>query len=320
MDIHIQKIPGVGMEFETMSYGPPVISIDVEDWPQSTWDRNLPVTDRAVDNTRLLLRLLREAEVRATMFVLGKLAERFPHVVKEIQTDGHEVACHGYGHLEIAQQSPDEFLADIRRAKDLLEQITGEKVKGYRAPDFSIDRSTIWAFDALVEAGFEYDSSVMPVRHPRYGIPDWPVLPVRVNLGRGNSILEAPLATFHALGINWPVGGGGYHRLLPGFASRYFARQAMRTAPFVFYCHPYEFDVQELKEIPHPVPLSVRLHQAAGRRWFERRFRSFVGCFGGQPMIDMLSSQAWSEFHLCSLHMDSSSTPGSHTTISNRQF
>jgi polysaccharide deacetylase family protein (PEP-CTERM system associated) len=297
--------------FENMSYGPPVISIDVEDWPQSTWDRNLPITDRAVNNTRFLLRLLREAEVEATMFVLGKLAERFPHVVKEIQADGHEVACHGYGHLEITQQSPDEFLTDIRHAKDLLEQITGEKVKGYRAPDFSMVRSTLWAFDALVEAGFEYDSSVMPVRHPRYGIPDWPVVPVRVNLGRGNSILEAPLATFRAFGRNWPVGGGGYHRLLPGFASRYFARQAMPAAPFVFYCHPYEFDVQELKEIQLPLPLTVRFHQGAGRRWFAERFRSFVKCFGGQPMRDMLSSQPWSEFNL-SRYMDSSSTRGSH--------
>lgn len=300
---------------EAMSYSPPVISIDVEDWPQSTWDRSLPITDRAVDNTRRVLRLLRETEVRVTMFVLGKLAERFPQVVKEIRADGHEVACHGYGHLEITQQSPDEFLADIRRAKELLEQITGEKVKGYRAPDFSIVRSTLWALDALVEAGFEYDSSVMPVRHPRYGISDWPVVPVRVNLGRGNSILEAPLATFHALGINWPVGGGGYHRLLPGFASRYFARQVMRAAPFVFYCHPYEFDVKELKEIPLPVPLSVRLHQGTGRRWFEQRFRSFVRCFGGQSMHDMLSSQQWSEFHICSLNSDSSSKPGPHSDV-----
>jgi len=302
-----------------MSYSPPVISIDVEDWPQSSWDRNLPITDRAVENTRRVLRLLREAEVRATMFVLGKLAERFPHVVKEIQADGHEVACHGYGHLAITQQSPDVFLADIRRAKDLLEQITGEKVTGYRAPDFSIVRNTLWAFDALVEVGFEYDSSVVPGRLPRYGIPDWPVLPVRVHLDRGKSILEAPLPTVRALGRNWPVGGGGYHRLLPGFASRYFARQVMISAPFVFYCHPYEFDVQELEEIPLRVPLTVRLHQGAGRRWFEQRFRSFVRCFGGQPMHDMLSSQPWSEFHLRSLNSDSSSKPGPHSEVPCKQ-
>jgi polysaccharide deacetylase family protein (PEP-CTERM system associated) len=302
-----------------MSFGPPVISIDVEDWPQSTWDRNLPITDRAVENTRRVLCLLREAEVRATMFVLGKLAERFPHVVKEIQADGHEVACHGYGHVEIAQQSPDEFLHDIRRGKDLLEQITGEKVKGYRAPDFSIVRKTLWAFDALAEAGFEYDSSVVPVRLVRYGIPEWPILPVRVNLGHGNTILEAPLATFHALGKNWPVGGGGYHRLLPGLVSRYFARHVMSATPFVFYCHPYEFDVQELEEIPLPIPLSVRLHQGIGRRWFEQRFRSFIGCFGGQRMQDMFSTRQWPEFDLRTLSAYSYSKPAPISGIHSRQ-
>lgn len=119
---------------ETISYGPPIISIDVEDWPQSSWDRNLPITDRAVENTRRVIRILRKANVRATMFVLGKLAERFPCVVKEIRADGHEVACHGYGHVEIAHQSPDEFLAGICRAKDLLEQITGEKSKDIVRP------------------------------------------------------------------------------------------------------------------------------------------------------------------------------------------
>ena len=298
---------------ETISYGPPVISIDVEDWPQSTWDRNLPITDRAVENTRRVLRILREANVRATMFVLGKLAERFPHVVKEIQADGHEVACHGYGHVEIAQLSPDEFLSDLRRAKDILEQITGEKVKGYRAPDFSIVRNTLWAFDALAEAGFEYDSSVVPVRLVRYGIPDWPIQPVRVRLADGRTILEAPLATVQWFGRNWPIGGGGYHRLLPGFVTRYCANQVLSAAPFVFYCHPYEFDVHELTQIQLALPLRVRLHQGVGRRWFERRFQSFMRCFGGQRMQDLLASQPWSEFDLRSVNREPLLQPAPHS-------
>ncbi|MDC8447737.1 MAG: polysaccharide deacetylase family protein [Nitrospira sp.] len=303
-----------------MSYGPPVITIDVEDWPQSTWDRSLPITERAVKNTRRVLQLLGEIEVRATMFVLGKFAERFPQVIKEIQADGHEVACHGHGHLEIGRQSPKEFLADVRRSKDLLEQIIGMQVRGYRAPDFSIVHDTLWALDVLAEAGFEYDSSIVPARLPRYGIAGWPVLPTRVRLNQGGSILEAPLATFQALGRNLPVGGGGYHRLLPGFASRYFARRIMIDAPFVFYCHPYEFDVYELREIPVRVPLGVRLYQGAGRRWFEQRFRSFVGCLGWQTMRDMLLSHSWPEFDPRSLTPDSLglgklSTPQS-TTVS----
>ena len=287
--------------FKAMSYTPPVISIDVEDWPQSTWDRNLPISERAAQNTHRLLQLLRETKVRTTMFVLGKFAERFPSLVKEIQADGHEVACHGHGHLEVGRQSPSEFLADIRRSKDLLEQIIGEPVKGYRAPDFSIVQDTLWALDILVEAGFEYDSSIVPARLPRYGIAGWPVLPVHVQLKHGGSILEAPLATFRALGKNWPVGGGGYHRLLPGFASRYFARTIMADAPFIFYCHPYEFDVHELSEISIPVPRTTRFYQGAGRRWFEQRFRAFLGAFGGQPLHDMLTSQAWDEFYVHSL-------------------
>lgn len=290
-----------------MNYSPPVISIDVEDWPQSTWDRNLPITERAVDNTRRVLRILRKAGVRSTMFVLGKLAESFPHVVKEIQADGHEVACHGYGHVEIAQQTPDEFLLDIRRAKDLLEQITGEKVLGYRAPDFSIVCKTLWAFDALAEAGFAYDSSVVPVRLVRYGIPEWPVGPTRVRLDNDRTIMEAPLATFHWLGKNWPVGGGGYHRLLPGFMSRYLARQVMASSPFVFYCHPYEFDIRELTELPFQLPFRIRIHQGAGRRWFERRFISFAGRFGGQRMDDLLSSQRWPELDLRAFYQSASS-------------
>jgi hypothetical protein len=196
-----------------------------------------------------------------------------------------------------------------------LEQITGEKVCGYRAPDFSVVPGTLWALEVLAEAGFEYDSSVVPGRFPRYGVPGWPVRPVRVRLGQSTSILEAPLATFCALGRNWPVGGGGYHRLLPGLASRYFARHVMRAAPFVFYCHPYEFDVYELKEIPLRIPFTIRLYQGTGRRWFEQRFRSFLRCFGGQPMHRMLSSQQWSEFHLHSLNLDSSFEPGLDSEI-----
>jgi len=291
----------------TLAYGPPVISIDVEDWPQSTWSQDLPITDRAAANTRRVLRLLGEAGVRATMFVLGKLAERFPYLVKEMQADGHEVACHGYGHVEIARLSPDQFLDDIRRAKDLLEQITGEPVKGYRAPDFSIVRNTLWAFDALAEAGFEYDSSVVPVRLVRYGIPDWPIQPARVRLRNGRTILEAPLATFRCLGKNWPVGGGGYHRLLPGCVTRALARRTMEIAPFVFYCHPYEFDVRELAELPFRLPLKVRWHQGVGRRYFETRFNSFVREFGGQSMQDLLTSRSWPEIELHTFGLSSPS-------------
>lgn len=281
---------------QALKFGPPVISVDIEDWPQSTWDRDLPITQRAAVNTRRVLHLLREASVRATMFVLGKFAEAFPEVVREIRAEGHEIACHGYGHVEIFKQSRKEFASDVWRSKDILEQILGERVGGYRAPDFSVVRQTLWALEVLAEAGFEYDSSIFPVRHTRYGIHDWPGAPVLVSLPGNQSITEFPIATLRWLGKNWPVGGGGYHRLLPGLMSRHFARSVMASAPFIFYCHPYEFDTLEFKELPMKIPFHIRLHQGLGRRWFMSRFKDFLHQFGGRRMQDLLSSRAWPKF------------------------
>jgi polysaccharide deacetylase family protein (PEP-CTERM system associated) len=285
-----------------LTFGPPVISVDIEDWPQSTWDRNLPITPRAAANTRRLLGLLSEANVRATMFVLGKFAEAFPEVVREIYREGHEIGCHGYGHIEIFNQSRQEFINDVRRSKDLIEQILGDPIKGYRAPDFSIVHHTLWALEVLVEAGFQYDSSIFPVRRPRYGIPDWPLDPVQVCLRSGDNITEFPIGTFQWLGKNWPVGGGGYHRLLPGFMSRYLARRVMTSAPFVFYCHPYELDPLEFDEISITIPLHVRLHQVVGRRRFLPRFKTFLKRFGGQPLEDLFLSRTWPKIKIDSFH------------------
>ena len=285
---------------QRLTCSPPVISIDVEDWPQSTWDRDLPITQRAAVNTRRVLSLLRKADVRVTMFVLGKFAAAFPEIVREMRADGHEIASHGYGHVEVFKQSREEFVNDVYCSKDLLEQILGERIRGYRAPDFSIVHHTLWAFEVLVEAGFEYDSSIFPIRHARYGIPDWPTAPVKVRLPRGKRLIEFPIATLRCLGKNWPVGGGGYHRLLPGCLSRYAAHHVMVSHPFVFYCHPYEFDTQEFQEIPLKLPLHIRLHQGLGRRWFTQRFTAFLHRFGGQRMEDLLASKVWPDFDLAS--------------------
>lgn len=285
----------------SLTHAPPIISIDVEDWPQSSWDRDLPITPRAADNTRRVLSLLDRAGVKATMFILGKLADRFPEVVREIDAAGHEVASHGYGHVEIFKQSREEFAADLRRSKDVLEQIVGKKVRGFRAPDFSIIRPSLWALEVLAEQGFEYDSSIFPVKRPRYGIPDWPLSPTRVLLPDGGKILEFPIASYRAWGKNWPVGGGGYHRLMPGSAGRWFARRVMESRPFVFYCHPYEFDPREFAEISVKVPLKIRLHQGLGRGRFEARFMDLIAQFGGCRMIDLVDGHEWPEFDLKTL-------------------
>jgi Domain of unknown function (DUF3473) len=174
-------------------------------------------------------------------------------------------------------------------------------VRGYRAPDFSIVRDSLWALEVLAEQGFEYDSSIFPVKRPRYGIPDWPLGPTRVLLPGGRTILEFPIASYRAWGKNWPVGGGGYHRLLPGSAGRWFARRVMRSRPFVFYCHPYEFDAREFAEIPLKLPLKVRLHQGLGRGRFRARFVRLIGQFGGCRMIDLVDGHDWPEFSLDAL-------------------
>lgn len=285
-----------------LTHQPPIITVDVEDWPQSSWDRTLPVTARAAKNTRHLLQILRSANVRVTMFVQGKFAEAFPDVVREIVSDGHEIASHGYGHVEIFEQSPREFRGDVRQSKQLLEQISGQAVVGYRAPDFSVLRQSLWALDILADQGFLYDSSIYPIRGRRYGIPDWPLSPTNVSLASGMTILEFPLGTYEFGGRRWPVGGGGYSRLLPGIASRTFARSVLTQRPFVFYCHPYEFDPQELKELELPVPLSVRLHQGLGRGRFERRFVRFLCEFGGWPVRE------WLQHNVVKQHVDADST------------
>lgn len=273
---------------------PAAISVDVEDWPQSTWDRSLPITERAARNTRHLLEVLDQLGAKATMFVLGRLAETFPDVVREMSAAGHEIASHGWGHEEVFRLSPAEFRDDLRRSKELLEDVTGAPVTGYRAPDFSIlDGNLHWALETLADCGFRYDSSIFPIRGRRYGIQGWPTSPVNVQLPSGRTLLEIPVATYHGLGRDWPIGGGGYFRLLPGVAARGAAARILRERPFVLYCHPYEFDPAEFREIEHRIPWKMRLHQGLGRGRFEGRFRRFIERFGSRTVWDLANSQLW---------------------------
>jgi len=257
-----------------------VITIDVEDWPQSTWDHSPNITPRAAANLERLLEILAEHRHTATMFVLGKFAETFPECVKRIAKEGHEIATHGHGHLQIFHQSPIQFREDVSRTKGYLEDLLGQPVVGYRAPDFSITRQTLWAVEILAELGFRYDSSIFPIRHSRYGIPGWPLRPVRVKLKSGQSIVELPIATLSCAGRCWPVGGGGYHRLLPWSVIKWaIVHNLRRQLPFVAYCHPYEFDANEFSELDVHIPLATRLHQGLGRRGFRAKFESMLASF-----------------------------------------
>lgn len=266
----------------------PILSVDVEDWLQSTWDRDAPIGEVARTNTLALLERLDRLDVRATMFILGKFAETFPDVVKEIMAAGHEIAAHGHGHREIFTQTRDQFREDIRRNKDFLEQLTGEQVIGFRAPDFSIVTATTWALEDLAEAGFLYDSSIFPVDGGRYGIPSWPLAPAVIRLAGGRSIIEFPITAYPLGGKNRPVGGGGYHRLLPGFVIRQVMSKVLDERPFVSYMHPYEFNPGEFAAMQAQVPWRVRLHQGLFRSRFGPRFDSYVKQFGGTTFREFL--------------------------------
>jgi polysaccharide deacetylase family protein (PEP-CTERM system associated) len=271
-----------------------VISIDVEDWPQSTWDHSLDITERAAQNTERVLDILARHGKTVTMFVLGKFAERFPDIVKRISAEGHEVASHGFGHIEIFRQSPAEFRDDISRSKTLLEDLVGKPVLGYRAPDFSVVTTTLWALEILAEQGFQYDSSIFPINNKHYGIANWPVYPVQISLKSGNALVELPIATIAGLGRNWPVAGGGYHRLLPSQIIHWAIKNVHKKGrPFIAYCHPYEFDHSEFIALKSMIPLKTRLHQGLGRRGFHAKFERMLTTFKTVHAADLAKEYQW---------------------------
>ena len=268
-----------------------VFTVDVEDWPQSTWDRSLPISVRARKNTERLLEMLEATNVRGTFFVLGLFAQAFPETVRQILAAGHEVASHGFGHVEIFRQTPGEFREDVRRSKALLEDVTGVAVLGYRAPDFSLVKATLWALDVLAEEGFRYDSSVFPLDRGRYGIGDWPRHATVMRSQRDSAIIEFPIGTAAMLGRRIPAGGGGYFRLFPGSLGRFFVHRSLRDGDFVFYCHPYEIDSREMSELRPRPPLLLRMHQGVGRRWFRRRLERLLARFSGCRFADLLEQR-----------------------------
>lgn len=200
--------------------------------------------ERVVPVTNWLLDQLHDHGIQATFFLVGELAHHQPALVRAIHGAGHEVASHGWGHQRVHSLSPAAFREDLHRTKDTLEQLTGAGVAGFRAPTFSIVRETRWAIDVLVETGFRYDSSIYPVRHDRYGIPQAPRVPFLVR-GGSHTLLELPPLTLRLFRANVPIGGGGYFRLLPLRVMDRAVRQVRRTCQppvAMLYFHPWEFD------------------------------------------------------------------------------
>jgi polysaccharide deacetylase family protein (PEP-CTERM system associated) len=257
-------------------------SVDVEDYfqvglfedavPRETWDRLEPRVER---NTRRLLELCAQHNVKGTFFVLGWVAERWPQLVRDIRDAGHELGTHGQDHRKVTTLTPREFRADVRRSKQTIEDVSGVEVIGYRAPNYSIVRETMWAVDVLAEEGFRYDSSIFPIRHDRYGIPDFPRFP-RPLLGQnGKALHEVPISTVRLVGMNLPFVGGGYLRHFPFLFIRWGMRRlnGFERRPAILYIHPWEIDPDQPRQ---PVRWLTRLrHYRNLHRTEERLTRLF---------------------------------------------
>ncbi len=253
-------------------------------YPVSGWTG---LQSRVEQNTDRILRQLEEHGVKGTFFILGWVADRHPKLARKIADAGHEIASHGFSHQLIYRQTPGEFRDETLRSKQILEDQTGRPIVGYRAATFSITRDSLWALDILGELGFEYDSSVFPVRHPQYGIPDAAIAPGALELSNGNSIVEFPPSVVAFGGLRLPISGGGYFRQLPYslFAAALRRVLSAKQRPVVFYMHPWEVD-----------PLQPRANVAWVSRWrhytnldkFEPRLARLLGEFSFAPMRDVL--------------------------------
>lgn len=269
-----------------------LLTIDVEEWFHTTaldqylgpiqWDS---LESRVEVNVYNLLELLEAHQTRATFFILGWVAERFPGLVRAIAAQGHEIACHGYRHRLIYNLSPIRFRDYLGRSKKILEDLTGTSIRGYRATSFSIVKKTLWALDLIKEAGFVYDSSIFPIRHDIYGIDGFPRFP----FAHANGLIEIPPSTVYFLGRNFPVAGGGYFRLYPYFLTKKAIQNLNRAGyPAVVYLHPWELDPQcpKIKGADWRTRLRQYINLDKTRDRLDRLLRDF--CFS--PIGDNLEN------------------------------
>jgi polysaccharide deacetylase family protein (PEP-CTERM system associated) len=281
-----------------MAQADPVIvnamSVDVEDYFHvaalaSSIDRTRwhEMEYRAEASTVRLLDLFDEHAIKSTFFVLGWVAKRSPALIRQIHERGHEVASHGMSHLLVYNQTPQEFAAETIESKALLEDIIGAPVLGYRASTYSITKRSLWALDILQEAGFAYDSSIFPIRHDFYGIPDASPVPSRIDTPKGASIVEFPMSAAPMLGTKLPVSGGGYFRLLPYWLTRAGLRKLNLelARPFIFYLHPWEVDPQQPRV---RTGLKSRLRHYTNLSRTEGRLRRLISEFRFEPVRDVL--------------------------------
>ncbi len=267
------------------------MSVDVEDYFQvSAFESVIDRADwdglecRVEKNTRKALALFAAADVKATFFVLGWVAERYPELVREIVEQGHELASHGYSHCRITMLDREQFRDEIKTSKAILEDISGVEVRGYRAPSYSIVESTLWAHEILAEEGYRYSSSVYPIRHDLYGIPDAPRFRYEI---LELKMLEIPVSTVEIYGRNIPCGGGGYFRLFPYRLSKWALQRVNReeNQPCNFYFHPWELDPDQPRQ--KQIPLKTRFRHYLNLRRMEARLECLLKDFEWGTMSDV---------------------------------
>jgi polysaccharide deacetylase family protein (PEP-CTERM system associated) len=251
-------------------------TVDVEDWYQSCVDFDAPITERVVRNVDRVLEVLDACGVKATFFVQGLVAERFPGLVRGLVDLGHEVQSHGYSHRPLYEMGPRALRDELERARQTVEDASGTTVNAFRAQDFSVVTGNLWTLETLVDVGFTVDSSIFPMRARRYGIAGWELAPHRIGMPDGASLLEVPVAVSDVGRWRLPVGGGGYFRVLPTAVLERALRSVVADRPAVVYCHPYEFNSQELAGYRETVPASLRWSQNLGRGFLVKRVRTLL--------------------------------------------
>lgn len=265
-----------------------IMTVDVEDYFQvSAFEKVINRTDwesypcRVQENTTRIMELFDKYGVKATFFVLGWVAERYPLLIRRIVESGHELASHGYDHKRLIYMTPEEFRADIIKSTKILEDTSGTKLRGYRAPSYSVNRNNLWAHDILAECGFEYSSSVYPVKHDLYGIPDAPRFKYK---SASNRLTEFPITTIRKYGKNFPCGGGGFFRLYPYQLSKWAISTVNKDdkEPVIFYFHPWEID-DEQPRVEH-INLKTRFRHYLNLRHTKNKLERLLQDFSWSPM------------------------------------
>jgi polysaccharide deacetylase family protein (PEP-CTERM system associated) len=301
---------------------PNALSIDVEDYfhveafadcvKPSAW-QNYP--SRVVQNTHRLLELFARNDVRGTFFVLGWVAERHPALVREIVSSGHELACHSYAHRALWRISPEEFHDDTARAISTLEDASGTRIFGYRAPTFSITSKTLWALPILKQLGFEYDSSVYPIRHDYYGIPDAPRQLFQWQLEDGQLLDELPGTTVRVRNRNLPVGGGGYLRILPSWYTGWgLKRLDAEGLPAMLYLHPWEVDPEQPRIAGR---IKSRIRHYTNLRSTERKLEGLLRTRRWAPVREVIQQIKKSGVKLPKLEVERGQAHNSRLAIRN---